>query len=129
MKKPILSLVILLLFAVTTQAAEAPQPSFWDSLKSRIEKVTPRKKIIGTTAVGGVRSAKQQDENLYWKGKDVALEADEDELSLFKQALHSAESGKRNETIAFFESFLARYPQSQLKDDCLKAIAQLKQEK
>lgn len=129
MKKQFSTVLILLSFAVAAGAAEPPQAGFWDSLKSRIEKVTPRKKNPGTTAVGGVRSAKQQDADLYWKGKEVALEVDEDELSLFKQALRSAESGKRDVTIAAFEGFLAKYPNSRLKDDCLKALAQLKQEK
>lgn len=35
--------------------------------------------------MGGVRSAKPQDENLYWKRENVALEADGEELLLFRQ--------------------------------------------
>lgn len=130
MKHFSISIMITLLFACASWAAEGTQPgSYWDSLKARMEKVTPRKKTTASTAVGGVRSAKQGDADFYWKGKDVPIEADEDEVGVFKKALHSAANGQKKESIALFEGFLVRYPQSQLKDDCLKALEQLKQEK
>ena len=121
--------MVLMLCSAAAVAAETAQPvGYWGALKVRIEKVTPRKKNSAHTAVGGVRSAKQDDAELYWKGRDAALEADEDELTVFKQALRLASNGQRGESIKLFEGFLATYPQSQLKDDCLKALEQLKVE-
>lgn len=130
MKYLSISIMITLLLSGASWAAEGGQPgSYWDSLKARMEKVTPRKKTTVSTAVGGVRSAKQGDTDFYWKGKDAPVEADEDELGAFKKALNSAANGQKGESIALFEGFLVRYPKSQLKDDCLKALEQLKQGK
>ncbi|HEY3307519.1 MAG TPA: hypothetical protein VGJ93_03600 [Desulfuromonadaceae bacterium] len=121
--------LLALLMATVAGAAEGPKTGFWDSLKEKAEKITPRKKPAANTAVGGVRSAKQQETELYWKGKEKPLEADEEELDVFKQALKQAAAGKRDESIKSFEAFLSKYPQSQLKKDTHRALDQLKLEK
>lgn len=129
MKWTLLAALLALLVSSAAMAAEAPQSGFWETLKEKTEKVTPRKKTPANTAVGGVRSAKQQEVELYWKGKEQPLEADEEELDVFKQALLKGAGGQRQESIKLFETFLGRYPQSQLKMDCLKALEQLRQGK
>ncbi len=129
MKRTLVLALLTLFVSSLSWGAEAPQAGFWDNLKAKIEKVTPRKKVNANTAVGGVRSARQQDDDLYWKGKEASLEADQDELEVFKQALQKAAAGQRDESVKLFEEFLGRYPYSQLKEDCLKALQQLKQEK
>lgn len=129
MKRMALAIVLPLFAALHASAAEPAKGGFWDNLKAKIEKVTPSRKSSVNTAVGGVRSAKQQDAELYWKGKDPLLEADRDELDLFKQALNKAIRGEREESIKLFEAFLGRYTQSQLKEDCLKALEQLRERK
>ena len=129
MNRTLLTALLALFVSSAAVAAETPQAGFWEALKAKAEKVTPRKKSPANTAVGGVRSAKQQEAELYWKGKEQPLEADAEELDVFKQALQMAAGGQRQESIKLFEAFLGRYPQSQLKMDCLKALEQLKQEK
>lgn len=129
MKRMMMTALLSLLAATMTVAAEPTQGGFWDGLRAKVEKVTPRKKTSGGTAVGGVRSARQQDAELYWKGKEQALEADEEEIEVFKQALRKAAGGEREESARLFEAFLGNYPHSQLKADCLKALEQLRQEK
>src|SRR5512138_844155 len=116
MKLTLLAALLALLVSSPAMAAEAPKEGFWDALKAKVEKVAPRKKSTSNTAVGGVRSAKHKEAELYWKGKEQPLEAAEDELDMFKQALLKAAGGKRQESIKLFEAFLGRYPQSQLKN-------------
>lgn len=126
MKQMVIMILLAMLTASTAAAVDKPQGGFWDNLKSKVEKVTPRKKTGGGTAIGGVRSAPQQESELYWKGKDHYQDADEDELGLFKQGINKAIGGERNESIRLFEAFLGSYPDSRLKDDCLKALTELK---
>ena len=51
-------------------AEEAPPetPRFWGSLHQKIETMTPKKKLAVTIAVGGVRGALVEADDLYWKG-------------------------------------------------------------
>lgn len=121
--------VLTLLLSSAAGAAENTKAGFWDRLKEKTEKITPRKKPAANTAVGGVRSAKLQETELYWKGKEKPLEAGEEELDVFKQALKQAAAGERDESIRSFEAFLNQYPESQLKKDTQRALDQLKLEK
>lgn len=125
--------VVLLVFclAAPAVAVEAEkETSFWDTLRSKIEKVTPTKKAKVTTAVGGVRGAKNDSgSELYWKGKEVKIEVAEDELVLFNSAMDEAISGKIEVAIVLFESFVSSYPDSQLHEDSLLALKHLRVQK
>ncbi len=100
---------------------------FWNDLKSVIEKLVPVKKSVETTAVGGVRGAKDTAaDGLYWKSEERNLQVDETELGAFKQALDLVVAGRRAEAQAGFEQFLVAYPQSGLAEDARKAIETLK---
>jgi len=102
------------------------EESFWDSLRRKMETVTPAKKAASTAAVGGVRGAKNDGaSDLYWKGKVEPIEVNEEELRAFNVALQTAVIGEREESLKLFQDFLVSYPESPLKDDVSAAIAQL----
>jgi hypothetical protein len=125
MKKIMMVLIVLLFSATILQAEEqvAPEMSFWEKVRARIEKVTPQKKLAVTTAVGGVRGAKSDGGNdLYWKGEAVSPVVSEQELEKFKEALTMAEVGDFGEARTLFEKFVIEYKDSILKEDALMAL-------
>jgi hypothetical protein len=112
---------------VLAQDSGTGSGGFWNDLKSVIEKLVPVKKSVETTAVGGVRGAKDTDaDGLYWKSEERKIQVDEVELGAFKQALELVAAGKRAEAQAGFEQFLVAYPASGLAEDARKAIDALK---
>jgi len=115
--------VLIQLVSIGTAIGEE---SFWDSLRRKMETVTPAKKGASTAAVGGVRGAKNEGaSDLYWKGKTQPLEVNEEEIRAFNVALQAAVIGEKEESLRLFEDFLVNYPESPLKDDVTLAIAQL----
>ena len=119
-----LILVLLLATAVAGQAQDAP--SFWQQLKNKLDGITPQKRSTTTTAVGGVRGAKDQaGDTLYWKGEEAPLVVAEEELADFNQASLAAMNGETATALARFQQFLRAYPQSALRPDAVAAIAQL----
>ena len=125
MKKIMMVLIVLVFSASMLQAEEqvAPELSFWEKIRARIEKVTPQKKPAVTTAVGGVRGAKSDGGNdLYWKGEAVSPSVSEQELEKFKEALTMAELGDLVQARALFEKFVIEYQDSVLKEDALLAL-------
>lgn len=119
-----LILIALLMLAGIASAQETP--SFWEQLRNKLQGVTPQKKTTTTTAVGGVRGAKDQTaENLYWKGEEKPLVVSEEELASFNSAALAAMEGRNDVALSQFQQFLGSYPQSALKPDALAAIAQL----
>jgi TolA-binding protein len=129
MKTIPLIILLLSLLCVHVSAEDKKDAGFWDGLKGKIEKLAPKKKIAETTAVGGVRGARDSaSEALYWKGED-RKEVTDDEMMAFRIALDNASAGKRHEAAAQFGAFLHLYPNSLLKADALRCIAELKAEK
>jgi TolA-binding protein len=127
--KRIMIILVLALFCVTAYAEDKKDSGFWDGLKGKIEKLAPKKKTAETTAVGGVRGAKENSsEGLYWKGEDKK-EVTDDEVTAFRTALDYASIGKLNEAAAQFDTFVHLFPNSMLRDDALQAIKELKAEK
>jgi hypothetical protein len=125
MKKIMMILIVLIFSASMLQAEEqvAPEMSFWEKIRARIEKVTPQKKTAVTTAVGGVRGAKSDGGNdLYWKGEAVSPSVSEQELEKFKEALIMAEAGDLVQARDLFEKFVTEYQDSILKEDALLAL-------
>jgi hypothetical protein len=128
MKKVFMLMIVLLFSASMLHAGDkvAPEMSLWEKIRARIEKVTPQKKPAVTTAVGGVRGAKNDGgKDLYWKGEDVASKVSEQELDKFKEALTIAEAGDLDQARQLFEKFVTDYPDSDLKGDALLALKEM----
>ena len=99
--------------------------SLWESLRKKIETLTPKKKLIATTAVGGVRGALVESEDLYWKGERVKKEIDANELNDFENAIILYESGNSEGAKNAFSQFIMEHPKSTLIADANKALALL----
>src|SRR5512135_76754 len=125
MKKIAMLLLGLLLASPTLYAAEKSAPGFWETLRMKIEQLTPQKKLSSTTAVGGVRGAPVEDTDVYWKGEAKPATIDPDELTAFQNAISLADAGKKAEAQAAFSAFAKNYPESPLRKDAEQAIAQL----
>ena len=104
----------------------------WEKMKTRLESIAPQKKTAATTAVGGVRGAKDQAaDSLYWKAEEKVEKTeelpsiDETEYARFSEALQAAAGGKHDEATAKFEAFLKDYPQSTLRPDAEEALQTL----
>jgi TolA-binding protein len=127
MKKTIGMLVACIFFTVVAHA-QGPQKeavSIWEKIRNKIEKITPKQKPTVTTAVGGVRGAKTNEHELYWKGEEKPVAISVEEIDLFSSALQLAESGSSNEATDAFQVFLKQYPQSVLAGDAENALAEL----
>ncbi|MBU0728894.1 MAG: hypothetical protein KKE17_02150, partial [Proteobacteria bacterium] len=132
MKKIIAILMVLLLSVSLSFAGESHKKgasSFWGKLRRMIESVTPKKQLAVTTAVGGVRGAKNQAEgNLYWKGEETEKEISEDELVSFTNAVQTASEGDTNKAMNMFDEFIATYPESSFIEEAKEAREMLKAE-
>ncbi len=126
MKKLIALFVLLgVVLAMPSYAAgTAATPSLWESLRKKIEAMTPKKKLSTTTAAGGVRGALADADDVYWKGESKAI--DEDELSAFKKAMALVDAGNSAGAQAAFTDFIKQNPDSPLRSDAEAALAQLK---
>lgn len=125
-KKIVFSLALILAAAV---AHGEQKDGFWDKLQYKLEKVTPAKKASSTTAVGGVRGAKNDDAaDIYWKGKDKSSELNEEELQKFNLAVESKLKGDNESALKQFDEFLAVYPHSAFRVEGLQAVDKIKLE-
>lgn len=111
-------------------AEEAPPEttSFWGSLRQKIETMTPKKKLAVTTAVGGVRGALVEADDLYWKGRSEGDETPGVELEDFNNALVLFESGNAEGAQNAFNKFVDEYPESRLLSDARQALELLQQQ-
>ena len=117
----------MMLAASVVQGAE--KDGFWDKMQNRLEKVTPAKKTSATTAVGGVRGAKNDDAaDIYWKGKDKPVEAPDEELQKFNAGVEAKLKGDNELALKQFEEFLAAYPNSSLRLDRMQAAERIRNE-
>jgi TolA-binding protein len=132
MKRLIALLVLLgvVLAAPAYSADEKQDGSLWERLRKKIELLTPKKKIQTTTAVGGVRGAQADADDVYWKGEAANSQTiDADELEAFKKAISLVEAGDVAGAHAAFSDFLKKHPDSRLREDAEMAIAQLQPKK
>lgn len=126
MAKHALPLTLIVLLTTAGLATAQDNASFWQQLRNKLEGISPQKKGTTTTAVGGVRGAKDNSgASLYWKGEEKPLTVGEEELASFNDASLAAMNGEDAAALAGFQKFLASYPESVLKGDALAAIAQL----
>lgn len=131
MKRLIALLVLLgvVLAAPAYSADEKQDGSLWERLRKKIELLTPKKKIQTTTAVGGVRGAQADADDVYWKGEANNQSIDADELAAFKKAMSLVDAGDVAGAHAAFSDFLKKHPDSRLREDAEMAIAQLQPKK
>lgn len=123
MKKYSALLLTLLLATQAVYAEEAKELGFWEKLRMKIEQLTPQKKLNTTTAVGGVRGAQVEANDIYWKGEAKAI--DQTELAAFQKAMSLADAGKKDEAKSAFADFAKAYPNSPLRKDAEQAVSQL----
>lgn len=129
MKKLMVVLMALLLGGqALAEEEKQAEESFFDSLRKKIEMLTPKKKLKTAKAVGGVRGAQADADVLYWKGEQDEQAIDADELASFDQAITLAAEGERDAAEAELNAFLEAYPDSRLREDAEQAIAMLESE-
>jgi len=127
MKKSVKILGLLIL--MSAPAFGEQKDGFWDRLQTKLEKVTPSKKVNAATAVGGVRGAKNDDSSdIYWKGRDKSPDMNDEELEKFNLAMESRRKGENELALKQFEEFLNMYPQSQFRVEGLQAAEMLRTE-
>lgn len=126
--KKIVALILMFGFALGASFAhaESKQLSFWEKLRKKVETFTPQKQLGATTAVGGVRGAPSDANDIYWKGEAVEEPVGAEELAAFKKAMDLATSGDVPQAQAAFEGFIKAYPNSSLRKDADQALAALK---
>ncbi len=131
MKKLIALFVLLgVVLAMPAYSADEKQDgSLWERLRRKIELLTPKKKIQTTTAVGGVRGAQADADDVYWKGEAKAQPIDSEELAAFKKALTLEDSGDTAGAQSAFADFLKKHPESRLREDAELALASLQPKK
>lgn len=118
---------VMLVVTVGLAGQDGKGDGFWSALKSKLEKITPTRKSTATTAVGGVRGAKNDEAaDIYWKGKNKRAEVGEDELDKFNLAVECGLKGENKLAQKHFEEFLQDYPNSSLRPEGLKAVERLK---
>jgi TolA-binding protein len=122
MNKYLITLIGFFLIAAASAADKAPptsEPSFFDRLRMKLERITPQKKISATTAVGGVRGAPVESTDVYWKGE--AKPVDAGEVAAFQKAMALVDEGKKDQAQAAFADFTKKYPDSPLRKDAEQA--------
>lgn len=130
--KKLIALFVLLGVVLATpvySADEKQDGSLWERLRRKIELLTPKKKIQTTTAVGGVRGAQADADDVYWKGEAKTQPIDAEELAAFKKALALADAGDAAGAQAAFADFLKKHPESRLREDAEQALALLQPKK
>lgn len=130
MKKIVALLLVSLstgLFAASSgyAADNGNSLSLWEKLRRKIESFTPQKKIGATNAVGGVRGAPSDANDVYWKGESKREVIDAEELSAFKKAMDLAAAGESKQAHAAFAEFVKKHPESSLRKDADQALAAL----
>jgi TolA-binding protein len=126
--KKLLPLLLLVFLARPALAADDKTESglgFWEMLRMKIEQFTPQKKLNTTTAVGGVRGAPVQANEIYWKGETKPQSIDADEYVSFQKAVTLVEGDQKDLARAAFAEFAKVYPTSPLRPDAEKALTQL----
>lgn len=120
-------LIMLCAIVLVCGAQGAEKDTFWDTLKIKLAKITPAKKVDVTTSVAGVRGAKNSsDSDVYWKGKDKSEFVTEEELQKFNLAVDAKVKGSNEQALKQFDEFLKNYPQSPLRLDALQAVEKIK---
>lgn len=109
--------------------SEAGAAAWLKGLRQKISQIVPKKSIVMSTGVAGVRGAKEDDQaKLYWKGKKTEEPISEEELQEFKEALDLIEKGDQAAAVRELEELLNRFPDSALVPDAKKTLDLVKAE-
>lgn len=127
MKNKLFSLLIVaifIIFIIPAFGAENNLDPWFENLKTRIQKLAPKRQQINTTVAGGVRGEKESSETIYWKGKEDLISEDEfqDFNAALEKVLHEDYKVAKEE----FKRFVAKYPSSILIQDAKEALERLK---
>ena len=130
MKKIAASLLCLLCTASFVQGEPVgKKDAFWDKLQNQLGKVTPARKQTTQGIPGGVRGAKSDEANdIYWKGKDKAIDMADGELQKFSLAIDAKLKGDNDQALKLFEEFLVMYPESSFRVEGLQAAEKIRLE-
>jgi hypothetical protein len=129
-----LAILLVLLFATTALGADNNGKNgkngepFWCNLQNKTQKLTPTKKSTAMVAVAGVKGAKNDGADLYWKGREKRVEIGEDEIHKFNVAVECQINGNPNQALQQFEAFLKEFPKSSLRTEGAQAVEMLKAE-
>ncbi len=130
--KKLIALFVLLGVVLATPVYGADKPdssSWWESLRRKIEMLTPKKKITTTTAVGGVRGSQADADDVYWKGEAKIQPIDPKELDAFKKAVSLFDAGDMAGAQGAFSDFVKKHPDSSLRKDAEQALVLLQPKK
>lgn len=122
---------ILILAAATAFGAEVKKDdAFWGSTQNKVQKLklTSRKTTAASATVAGVKGAKNDRTDIYWKGKEKKIEISEDELQKFNLAMEAQGNGEKAAALKHFEAFLKEFPKSPLHAEGTQAVQLLKAE-
>ncbi len=127
MKKLMLSLLVLAssLSTANVYAADTGSMSLWERLRKKVESFAPQKKIGATNAVGGVRGAPSDAQDIYWKGEATQETIEAEELAAFKKAMDLATAGEKKQANSAFAEFVKKHPDSPLRKEADQALVEL----
>lgn len=129
--KLICMILTLLLSAATVFGGQVKkEDAFWTATQNKVQKLklTSRKSNTGAATVAGVKGAKNDRTDIYWKGKEKKIVISEDELQKFNVAMELQSSGEKAKALKQFEVFLQEFPKSPLHADGTQAVQILKEE-
>ena len=134
--KKIFSLVLMLSLCYTAAVAQeqakraGPGISEWlRGLQNKIAQIMPKKTVLMTNSVAGVRGAKEGVQaKLYWKGKKSEETVTEEEMEKFKSGVALAEKGDNEGSLKQLDDFMKQYPDSALIPDAKKTFDMVKVE-
>ena len=131
--KKLIALFVLLSVVLATPVYSADgksdSSSWWESLRRKIEMLTPKKKITTTTAVGGVRGSQADADDVYWKGEAKVQPINPKELAAFKKAVSLFDAGNMAGAKGAFSKFVKKHPNSRLRKDAEQALVLLQPRK
>lgn len=126
----LISIIIsLMLSVVVVYGADVKKDAvFWGTLQGKVQKLSSSRKIAASATVAGVKGAKNDRADIYWKGKDKKNDINEEELLKFNTALEQQSNGNVTQALKHFETFLQEFPNSTLHAEGREAVQLLKAE-
>lgn len=130
MKLTCMFFILILSTAPAFGAEVKKDDAFWGATQSKVQKLklTSRKTTAASATVAGVKGAKNDRTDIYWKGKEKKIEVSEDELNKFNLAMEAQGNGEKAAALKHFEAFLKEFPKSPLHAEGTQAVLLLKTE-
>ena len=131
MKQTTIIFFTLIFSAMTVFGADAKkEDTFWVTTQSKVQKLklTSKKSNPAAATIAGVKGAKNDRTDIYWKGKEKKVEISEDELQKFIISMELQSCGEKAKSLKQFEAFILEFPESPLHEEGMKAVQILKNE-